>query len=60
MLCYHQHISYASIDTNNYIESWHNTLKRHFLRDKQHRRMDAVIYALAILAVPYFQQKCIR
>ncbi|KAH7058064.1 hypothetical protein BKA57DRAFT_531355 [Linnemannia elongata] len=60
MLCYRQHISYASIDTNNYIESWHNTLKRHFLRDKQHRRMDSVIYALAILTAPQFQQKCTR
>ncbi|KAG0062458.1 hypothetical protein BGZ90_003075 [Linnemannia elongata] len=27
---------------------------------KQHRHMNAVIYALAILAVPHFQQKCIR
>jgi hypothetical protein len=60
MLCYRQDISYASIDTNNYIESWHNTLKRHFFRDKQQRRPDTVIYVLAILAVPHFQQKCIR
>ncbi|KAG0275734.1 hypothetical protein BGZ97_010230, partial [Linnemannia gamsii] len=40
MLCYRQDISYASIDTNNYIESWHNTLKRHFFKDKQQRRPD--------------------
>ncbi|KAK3804535.1 MAG: hypothetical protein JOS17DRAFT_665549, partial [Linnemannia elongata] len=60
MLCYRQDISYASIDTNNYIESWHNTLKRHFFGDKQQRRPDTVIYVLAILAVPHFQQKCIR
>ncbi|KAF9271569.1 hypothetical protein BGZ88_005923, partial [Linnemannia elongata] len=60
MLCYRQDISYASIDTNNYIESWHNTLKRHFFRDKQQRRPDTVIYVLAVLAVPHFQQKCIR
>ncbi|KAF9081752.1 hypothetical protein BGX29_004310, partial [Mortierella sp. GBA35] len=60
MLCYRQNISYASIDTNNYIESWHNTLKRHFFRDKQQRRPDTVIYVLAVLAVPHFQQKCIR
>lgn len=59
MLCYRQDVSYASIDTNNYIESWHNTLKRHFFRDKQQRRADTVIYVLAILAVPHFQQKCI-
>ncbi|KAI1299992.1 hypothetical protein EDD11_006335, partial [Mortierella claussenii] len=60
MLCYRQDISYASIDTNNYIESWHNTLKRHFFRDKQQRRADTVIYVLTVLAVPHFQQKCIR
>ena len=56
MLCYRQEYSYSSIDTNNYIESWHNTLKRHFLKDKHHRRADAVIYALAVMAVPHFQQ----
>ncbi|KAF9926702.1 hypothetical protein FBU30_003778 [Linnemannia zychae] len=44
----------------SYIESWHNTLKRHFFRDNQQRRSDTVIYILAILAVPHFQQKCIR
>jgi hypothetical protein len=60
MLCYRQEVSYSSIDTNNYIESWHNTLKRHFFRDKQQRRLDTVIYTLAIMAVPHFQQKCIR
>ncbi|KAF8905354.1 hypothetical protein BGZ58_006405, partial [Dissophora ornata] len=60
MLCYRQEVAYAAIDTNNYIESWHNTLKRHFFRDKQQRRPDTVIYVLAILAVPHFQQKCMR
>ncbi|KAF9931854.1 eukaryotic translation initiation factor 2C, 2 [Linnemannia zychae] len=55
MLCYRQDISYASIDTNNYIKSWHDILKRHFFRDNQQRRSDAVIYILAILAVPHFQ-----
>ena len=30
MFCYRQGLSYATIDTNNFIESWHNTLKRHF------------------------------
>ncbi|KAF9100382.1 hypothetical protein BGX27_000415, partial [Mortierella sp. AM989] len=56
MLCYRDGVSYASIDTNNYIESWHNTLKRHFFRDKQQRRQDTVIYVLAMMAVPHFQQ----
>ena len=60
MLCYRQEVAYSSIDTNNYIESWHNTLKRHFFRDKQQPRLDTVIYTLARMAVPHFQQKCIR
>ncbi|KAG0344657.1 hypothetical protein BG004_004273 [Podila humilis] len=59
MLCYWQDISYASIDTNKCIESWHNTLKRHFFRDMQQRGPDTVIYVFAILAVPRFQ-KCMR
>jgi len=60
MFCYRQELSYASIDTNNYIESWHNTLKQHFFRDKQQRRVDTVIYVLNVIAVPHYQQKCMR
>ncbi|KAI8599565.1 hypothetical protein EDD21DRAFT_307830, partial [Dissophora ornata] len=60
MLCYRQDVYYASIDTNNYIESWHNTLKLHFFKDKHQRRADTVIYVLAMMAVPHFQAKCIR
>ncbi|KAG0349683.1 hypothetical protein BGZ54_004279 [Gamsiella multidivaricata] len=52
-------MSYSSINTNNFIESWRNTLKRHFLKNKQKRRVDTVIYVLAVMAVPHFQQKCI-
>ncbi|KAF8925351.1 hypothetical protein BGZ47_003350, partial [Haplosporangium gracile] len=53
-------LSYASIDTNNYIESWHNTLKQHFFRDKPQRRVDTEIYVLNVMAVPHYQQKCMR
>jgi hypothetical protein len=60
MFCYRQDLSYASIDTNNYIESWHNTLKQHFFRDKQQRRVDTVIYVLNVMAVPHYQRKCMR
>jgi hypothetical protein len=58
MFCYRQELSYASIDTNNYIESWHSTLKQTFFRDKQQRRVDTVIYVLNVMAVPHYQQKC--
>ncbi|KAI8595960.1 hypothetical protein EDD21DRAFT_20347 [Dissophora ornata] len=60
MVCYRQDVSYSCIDTNNYIESWHNTLNRHLFRDNQQRSVDTVIYVLAVIAVPHFQQKCIR
>ncbi|KAF9916336.1 hypothetical protein FBU30_001445 [Linnemannia zychae] len=58
MFCYRQDLSYTSIDTNNYIESWHNTLKQHFF--KQQRRVDIVIYVLHDLAIPHYQQKCME
>ncbi|KAG9319019.1 hypothetical protein KVV02_003862, partial [Mortierella alpina] len=38
MFCYREGVSYAWINTNNYIESWHNALKKHFFKDKQQRR----------------------
>ncbi|KAG0345997.1 hypothetical protein BG004_002648 [Podila humilis] len=60
MVCYRQEVTYCSIDTNNFIESWHNTLKSHFFKDYQQRRPDTVIYILAMMAVLHFQQKCIR
>ncbi|OAQ22666.1 hypothetical protein K457DRAFT_39753, partial [Linnemannia elongata AG-77] len=60
MLCHRQQVNYSYINTNNYIESWHNTLKRHFFKDKQQRRLDSVIHILTKKAVPYFQQMCVR
>ncbi|KAF9086522.1 hypothetical protein BGX27_003174, partial [Mortierella sp. AM989] len=58
MLCYRQDVSYANIDTNNYIESWHNTLKRHFFKDNRIQRPDRVIHTLAKIALPHYQRKC--
>ncbi|KAF9433018.1 hypothetical protein BGZ76_009984 [Entomortierella beljakovae] len=60
MLCYRQGVTYSSIDTNNYIESWHNTLKRYFFKDSQQRRPDSVIYYLYVMALRHFQKKCMR
>ena len=60
MLCYRQELDYPAIDTNNYIESWHNTLKRHFFKDQQKRRVDMVVYILAKMAIPHFQHKVMR
>ena len=60
MYCYRQGISYGWINTNNYIESWQNTLKKHFFRDKQQRRVDTVVFILVSKAIPHYQQMCIR
>jgi hypothetical protein len=60
MLCYRQGLNCATIDTNNFIESWHNTLKRHFFKDQQKRRVDMVVYILAKMAIPHFQYKVMR
>lgn len=58
MICYRQDVSYANIDTNNYIESWHNTLKKHFFKDSRMQRPDRVIHSLAKVALPHYQRKC--
>lgn len=60
MYCYRAGVSYAWINTNNYVESWHNTLKKHFFKDKQQRRIDSVIYTLVHQAIPHYQQRCVR
>ncbi|KAF9898986.1 hypothetical protein EC991_009822, partial [Linnemannia zychae] len=60
MFYYREGMSYASINTNNYIESWHNTLKQHFFRDKQKRRVSTVISVLNVMTAPHYQQKCMR
>ncbi|KAF8927491.1 hypothetical protein BGZ47_002132 [Haplosporangium gracile] len=55
MLCHRQQVSYSYINTNNYIESWRNTLKKHFFKVKHQRRLDSVIHTLTKKAVPHFQ-----
>ncbi|KAG0328836.1 hypothetical protein BGZ99_004324 [Dissophora globulifera] len=60
MFCHREGVSYAWINTNNYIESWHNALKMHFFKDKSERRIDVVIYILVHRALPHYEQRCIR
>ncbi|KAG0291059.1 hypothetical protein BGZ98_003182, partial [Dissophora globulifera] len=40
MICFRENLNSAGIDTNNYVESWHNALKMYFLKDRQKRRVD--------------------
>jgi hypothetical protein len=55
MFCYRENVPHAWMHTNNFIESWHNALKKHFFRDKQQRRIDTVIYILVHRAIPHYQ-----
>lgn len=57
MLCYRQDISTPAIDTNNHVESWHNSLKTHFFKDKRKRRPDAVVYTMVKSVIPFYQLK---
>ncbi|CEG80957.1 hypothetical protein RMATCC62417_15216 [Rhizopus microsporus] len=34
------------METNNYIESWHNQLKTNYLQRKRNRRLDRLIFIL--------------
>lgn len=47
MKAYRTGIYYAGMDTNNYVESWHNQLKSHFLRGHNRGRGDRLIYVLS-------------
>ena len=37
---------FTSMETNNYIESWHNQLKTNYLQRKENRRLDCLIFIL--------------
>ncbi|KAG0268622.1 hypothetical protein DFQ27_006260 [Actinomortierella ambigua] len=58
MICYREGVSYSPIETNDYMESWHNILGRYFFKDRQQGHPDTVIYLLAYMVIPYFRQKC--
>ena len=37
---------FTNMETNNYIESWHNQLKTNYLQRKRNRRLDRLIFIL--------------
>ncbi|KAG0195397.1 hypothetical protein BGX28_001507, partial [Mortierella sp. GBA30] len=47
MRCYRRDVYWADINTNNYVESWHSNLKKHFLRDNKRPRLDYLVYILS-------------
>ncbi|KAI9310053.1 hypothetical protein BX666DRAFT_1830609, partial [Dichotomocladium elegans] len=42
----HQPDVFTNMETNNYVESWHNQLKTIYMRRKQNHRLDALIFLL--------------
>ncbi|KAF9982827.1 hypothetical protein BGZ75_005695 [Mortierella antarctica] len=53
MLCYRQGLYGIAIDTNNYVESWHSSLKTHFFKDHRKQRLDSVIYTVVKAVYPF-------
>ncbi|KAF9208271.1 hypothetical protein BGZ49_009323 [Haplosporangium sp. Z 27] len=51
---------YAGMDTNNYVESWHNLLKSHFLRNHTSCRGDRLIYILANDVDEFYQMMAMQ
>ncbi|KAF9367991.1 hypothetical protein BGX21_006912, partial [Mortierella sp. AD011] len=51
---------YAGMDTNNYVESWHNHLKYHFLAGNNNCRGDRLIYILSHDVDMYYKAMSIR
>ncbi|KAF9365725.1 hypothetical protein BGX34_008590 [Mortierella sp. NVP85] len=60
MLSERQGTYYGQINTNNFVEAWHRTLKVKFFEQQPQKRVDRVIYILSQLVVPYFQKKDIE
>ncbi|KAF9192495.1 hypothetical protein BGZ49_003418, partial [Haplosporangium sp. Z 27] len=48
------------MDTNNYVESWHNHLKSHFLRGHTNCRGDMLIYILANDVDEFYQMMAMQ
>jgi hypothetical protein len=46
MKSYRQDIYYGSMDTNNYVESWHNQLNTNYLKNHHRARKDRILYVL--------------
>ena len=48
------------IETNNYVESWHNQLKRNYLRFFRRQRVDVLVHVLIDRVVPDFRHCGLR
>ena len=53
-LSHRQHFEYGRVDTNNFIESFHNKLKTQKFKQKQNKRMDVLIETLEQIEAEYY------
>ncbi|KAI8350365.1 hypothetical protein BD560DRAFT_310123, partial [Blakeslea trispora] len=56
----HQPSRYTNMETNNYVESWHNQLKTTYLKRKANRRVDRLVYILVNDVEPDYIQNINR
>jgi len=56
MKSYCQDIYYTSMDTNNYVESWHNQLKSNHLKHHYRARPDRILYILMEIVLETFKK----
>lgn len=52
--------SFTNMETNNYVESWHNQLKTTYLQRKKNRRVDRLVYILVNDVLPDYVQNINR
>jgi hypothetical protein len=57
MKAHRYRIYHGTMDTNNYVESWHNVLKQKFLRRQFNIRLDQLIYVLRYTVIEYYQRE---
>lgn len=51
---------FTNMETNNYVESWHNQLKTTYLNRKRNRRVDRLVYILVNDVLPDYIQNINR
>ncbi|KAF8927521.1 hypothetical protein BGZ47_002106 [Haplosporangium gracile] len=57
MKSYRQDVYYGAMDTNNYVESWHNQLKANHLKNHYRARPDRILYILTTSVLEVFKKK---
>jgi len=57
MKSYRQDVYYGAMDTNNYVESWHNQLKANHLKNHYRARPDRILYILTVSVLEIFKKE---